>query len=151
MWLVQQFILYKTHTINKKETEIEQNLEKIWTFIQCKLPLHTHTYLICGLLKHYQNSLGIYFLLNVSYFPILKNKYLNILFRNDEYFRERVLLELSSGIDRDHQLSPILVRVDLIEKREPRCPYPQLSPFILIRGVGFRRIYTIYGYGYDFQ
>ena len=33
MWLVQQFILYKTHTINQKETEIEQNLEKIWTFI----------------------------------------------------------------------------------------------------------------------
>ena len=33
MWLGQQFILYKTHTINQKETEIEQNLEKIWTFI----------------------------------------------------------------------------------------------------------------------
>ena len=75
-------------------------------------------------MKRYQNSLGIYFLLNVSYFPILKNKYLNILFRNNEYFRERVLLELSSGIDRDHQLSPILVRVDLIEKREQKRPYP---------------------------
>ena len=32
-WHVHQFILHKTHTITQKETEIEQNLEKIWTFI----------------------------------------------------------------------------------------------------------------------
>ena len=32
-WHGQQFILYKTHAINQKETEIEENLEKIWTFM----------------------------------------------------------------------------------------------------------------------
>ena len=49
-------------------------------------------------------------LLNSSYFPILKNisKYF---LKNSKYFRER---ELSSGIDRDHQLSPIFVNVYLI-------------------------------------
>ena len=63
---MQQFILHKTHTINQKETEIEENPEITWTFIKCKLPLHTHTYLKYGRLKHYQNPLGIYFLLNAS-------------------------------------------------------------------------------------
>ena len=33
MWHVQQFILYKSHTINKTEIEPEENLEKLWTFI----------------------------------------------------------------------------------------------------------------------
>ena len=33
LWLLQQFILYKTHTINQKETDIEKNLEII-----CKPP-----------------------------------------------------------------------------------------------------------------
>ena len=46
------------------------------------------------------------------------------------------MLELSSGIDRDHQLSPNLVKIYLIEKKgEPGCPYsPQLSPLILLGG-----------------
>ena len=55
---VQQFILQKT--------KIEKNPEIIGTFIKCKLPFHTHTYLKYGLLKHYQNSIGIYFLQNAS-------------------------------------------------------------------------------------
>ena len=72
-------------------------------------PLHTHTYLKYGFLKHYQNSLGIYFLLNVSYFFYLKNFF--SVFYKIIHFRVRVLLELSSGIDRDHQLSPNLVKI----------------------------------------
>ena len=39
VWHVQQFILYKSYTINKMEIEPEENLEKLWTFIWCKLPL----------------------------------------------------------------------------------------------------------------
>ena len=33
IWHVQQFILYRSHTINKTEIEPEENLEKLWTFI----------------------------------------------------------------------------------------------------------------------
>ena len=46
------------------------------------------------------------------------------------------MLELSSGIDRDHQLSPILVNVYLIGKKGgPGCPHsPQSSPLIQLGG-----------------